>query len=183
MHWQITDWFKHGSQHFIRAEVWSTTILGLFGRGRKCPYPWDLLCLKHLTIHIKHTSALRAEFHGSKVTAWLPFYPGGHPFFCRDSTGLTAFCCLGLLGWFGGRTGQNPSRSFPPVSRSPAEFPPCAPAQCSMSPAGIGHVEKRDYSVPTWKEKHWRAGKHCRLRAAAIHRLGKLCGLYLLHSC
>lgn len=28
-----------------------------------------------------------------------------------------------------------------------------------------------------WKEKHWRAGKHCKLRAAAIHRLGKLCGV------
>lgn len=80
---------------------------GFIWEGGKCPYPWDLLCLKHLTIHIKHTSALQAESHRSKLTARFPVYTGGCPILCRDSTGLTVFCCLGLLGWFGGRTGQD----------------------------------------------------------------------------
>lgn len=156
---------------------------GFIWEEGKCSYPWDLLCLNHLTIHIKHTSALQAESHRSKLTAWFPFYTGGHSILCRDSTGLTVFCCPGLLRGFAGRTGQDKILHLPLIPRSPAEFPPCAPAQRRMGSAGVGHVETGDYSVPTWKEKHWRAGKHCRLRAAAIHRLGKLCGLYLLHSC
>lgn len=93
------------------------------------------------------------------------------------------FVIWGFWEDLGDRTGQNPSWSFPPISRSLAEFPQCALAQHRMGSAGVGHVEKGDYSVSTWKEKHWTAGKHCRLRAAAIHKLGKLCGPYLLHSC
>lgn len=40
---------------------------GFIWEGGKCPYPWDLLCLNYLTIHIKHTRALQAESHRSKL--------------------------------------------------------------------------------------------------------------------
>lgn len=49
------------------------------------------------------------------------------------------------------------SCSFPPISRSSAEFPPCAPAQHRMGSAGAGHVEKGDYSVEGEALESWKA--------------------------
>lgn len=62
------------------------------------------------------------------------------PFSAETAQALQYSVIWGFWEDLGG--GQNPSWSFPPISRSPAEFPQCAPAQHRMGSAGVGHVEK-----------------------------------------
>lgn len=150
-----------------------------------------------LAIYIKCNSALpKADAHRSKSTGLASFLQqwSSHSLHGIPVRQYMPHCARFLRG-FGGRTEHDTilcvicllfTRS--PVGKdaasftAPAELPLRAPDEFRIGSARVGHAEK-GVSVPKWKEKHWRVGKLCKLRAATIHRLGKLCGLYLLHSC